>query len=174
MTADEYCAIGETAERTELIDGVVVMSPSPQPRHQQVVQRVFRQLDAYADAIGGMVFLDTDVRLASSHVYRPDVVAYAAGKLISIPDRLTSPPDLAIEVLSAGTAAYDLITKRDDYERFGVGEYWVVDPRTAAVRCWKRQGSRLVEVVPEGDSVASASLPGFVMDMRPIRAVAGE
>jgi len=174
MSADEYCALGETLDRTELIDGVVVMSPSPQPRHQQMVQRLFRQIDSFLDPIGGMTFLDTDVRLASSHVYRPDVVAYAAGRLAAIPDRLAIPPDLVVEVLSPATAAYDLITKRDDYERFGVGEYWVVDPRTATVRCWRRAGARLVEALPEGDRVLCAALPGFTLDLTPLRAAAGE
>ena len=42
--------------------------------------------------------------------------------------RIRGVPDLVVEILSAGSKPLDLITKRDDYDAFGVGEYWVVDP----------------------------------------------
>ena len=42
-------------------------------------------------------------------------------------------PDLAVELLSPGTRKTDEGTKRRVYERWGIGEYWVVDPELDAV-----------------------------------------
>ncbi len=171
MTADEYLALGETPERLELVDGVVVMSPSPTPRHQLVVRLVLRQLERYADTAPDLsLFPETDVCFDAQHVYRPDIVCYARGQLAKTPDRLRTPPDLIIEVLSPGTKAFDLTTKKDDYERFGVNEYWAIEPDGSRARCYRRQGSLFVEIPITGDTVESIALPGFVLDLKPIRA----
>src|SRR5207248_98420 len=115
MTADEYLALGETPERYELIDGVVVMSPSPFPDHSEIAIEITFQLKQFARS-GGKVrtFADTDVRLTSGKVYRPDVWVYRAERLASKVEHLTTPPDLAVEILSPSSKPLDLITKRDD------------------------------------------------------------
>lgn len=172
MTADEYLALGETEERYELIDGVVVMSPSPVPTHGEILSELVFQLKVYATRSGSIrVFPETDVRFGGGTVYKPDVCAYRSERLPPKVERLEVPPDLVIEILSAGSKAFDLITKRDDYERFGVGEYWAVDPTTAEVRCWQRNGPRLVEAPLDGDAVQSKALAGFSLDLVPIRRI---
>jgi Uma2 family endonuclease len=169
MTADEYLALGETRERYELIDGVVVMSPSPLPNHSEVILRITQQLLAFADRTQqARVFSEIDVRFSRDLVYRPDICVYRPDRLAPRPSRLEIPPDLIVEVLSGGTKPLDLITKRDDYERFGVNEYWAVDPVTARVHCWQRQGKVLLEKAVEGEALSSSALPGFVLDLRPI------
>jgi Uma2 family endonuclease len=174
MTADEYLALGETPERYELIDGVVVMSPSPLPDHSEIAIEITYQLTQFARSGGRLrTFADTDVRLTSGKVYRPDVCVYRAERLTGKVEHLTTPPDLAVEILSPGSKPLDLITKRDDYEAFGVGEYWVVDPADARVRVWRRSGVRLLEGAVDGDSVPCAALPGFVMEVGPIRRIVG-
>lgn len=87
------------------------------------------------------------------------------------PERLVLPADLVIEILSPGSTVMDLITKRDDYERFGVGEYWAVDPSDLRIRAWRREGSRLIESAIEGERVPSAALVGFVLDVAALRRV---
>lgn len=173
MTADEYLALGETAERYELIDGIVVMSPSPFPDHSELSSEIAGQLRDFAQQGGHIrVFPDTDVKLTSGKVYRPDISVYRSDRLKGKVRLLTSPPDLAIEILSPNSKALDLITKRDDYEQFGVGEYWIVDPADARVRCWRRQGVRLIESTQSADTVRCESLPGFSLDLAPLRAIA--
>ncbi len=173
MTADDYLALGETPERYELIDGVVVMSPSPNFRHQKIVLLLIRQLDAFAQRSGGELIPDIDIRLSPGLVYRPDLVYYGPGRLTGIPARLDTPPDLVIEVLSPGSKPLDLVTKKSDYERFGVGEYWVVDPATGDVRCWSRRGDAFVESRAAGDRLTSGVVSGLVLDLAPLRGVAG-
>lgn len=172
MSADEYLAIGEIPERTELVHGVVVMSPSPNLRHQKIVRRLLQQLTAFEDENPGVeVFQDTDVRFDDRLVYQPDVAVYRPGRVAPDATQLDVSPDLVIEVLSPGSKALDLVTKRGDYERGGVAEYWVLDPADASVRVWRREGGRLVESACGGDQVPSSAVPGFALDLRPIRRI---
>ncbi|MDX2148489.1 MAG: Uma2 family endonuclease [Planctomycetota bacterium] len=191
MSAHDFLALGETRERYELIDGVVVMSPSPVPLHSELVLEVLRQLFLFSVGRERLrVFSETDILLTSGDVYRPDLCIYLPGRVPPNTPLLDLPPDLVLEVASPSTKRLDYITKRDDYEAFGVGEYWIVDAiqpdggdqegrpsrpaparRTLSVRCWRRQNDRLVATTVEGDSLASVSLPGFVLDFAPLRAL---
>ncbi len=170
MTADEYLALGETPERYELIEGTVVMSPSPKPNHQELLVEILGQLRNWDRSNRAHRFFpDTDVRLDSGLVYRPDVSVYLRTRLPELPDRLATPPDLVIEILSPASKVIDLITKRDDYERFGVLEYWVVDPADLRVRAWSREQPHLVERAVSGDSVPSSALVGFALNIAELR-----
>lgn len=180
MTAEEFLALGETAERYELIDGVVIMSPSATPGHNELLLEIAVQLRGYADRTrAARVFIETDVRFRGDKVYCPDISVYRAERLTAKPARLEQPPDLIVEVLSPGTKALDLITKRDDYDAAGVAEYWAVDAAASGtgplLRCWQRQtgGGRLCEVPAEGDAFGSSAFAGLELDLRPLRAIAG-
>ncbi|MFG0284970.1 MAG: Uma2 family endonuclease, partial [Phycisphaerales bacterium JB039] len=104
MTADEYLALGETTDRYQLIDGVVMMSPSPSPAHQRLLAEILYQFESFARAGGDiLIFPDTDVRLDDQLVYRPDISIYRTQRLPRIPDRLRLAPDLVVEILSPGS-----------------------------------------------------------------------
>jgi Uma2 family endonuclease len=174
MTADEYLALGETPERYELIDGVVVMSPSPTPSHSEIINEIVYQLKAFARGPDApRVFADTDLRLAPNLVYRPDLAAYLAAHLPLHPTALSTPPDLAVEVLSPSNRGLDLVTKRRDYDRFGVGEYWIIDPEAGHIRALQRQapGAPFAEMLVTGPQLASTAIPGFVLELQPILAM---
>jgi Uma2 family endonuclease len=70
------------------------------------------------------------VRITGARGYLPDVAWYCEERGRPKPGNpyLTGPPDLAIEVLSDSTRAFDLVRKRADYAKVGVGELWLVDP----------------------------------------------
>ena len=88
--------------------------------------------------------------------------------------QVTDAPDLVVEVLSPGSEPMDFITKRDDYDRFGVGEYWVANPRDVTVRCWRRKGVKMLEVGVESDRIECESIPGLSVDLAKIRADLGD
>lgn len=75
-----------------------------------------------------------------------------------------------VEVLSPGGEARDVRTKRDDYERFGVGEYWIIDPRARSFLflCLTPQG-RYAQAAPSGDRFESGAVEGFVLDTAAVR-----
>lgn len=177
MGADDYLALGETLERYELVNGLVVRWPSPTPLHQQLIAAVLLQIGRAEDAGLPIIALpSTDVRFDATTVYCPDVLVYRAEELELTDEPLTSPPLLVVEVVSAWNRSFDLITKRDDYDRFGVMEYWMIDAEDGFFDRWARREGKFIEVPPgAGDGevgqerVGAVSLEGLVLDLQPIR-----
>jgi Uma2 family endonuclease len=119
----------------ELIDNVIYMSPSPVKVHQQVLQTIFRRLsEAIEDSgRGEIIIAPFDVYLDStSNAVQPDISVILQGNGgYSKPDgHFHGVPDIIVEILSPGNKEYDLVKKKELYERFGVKEYWIVDPQT--------------------------------------------
>ncbi|GMU83420.1 MAG: hypothetical protein AMXMBFR47_32900 [Planctomycetota bacterium] len=177
MTAEEFYELPDDGCRYELINGVVVMSPSPTPAHQKVAGEVFTQLHLFLrGAPIGHVFYEMDVLLnpgvrgEADLVCKPDVSFVRSDRPISSDQRLSLSPDLAVEVVSRGTRKRDTIQKRADYERFGVRGYWIVDPERDSVTFLRLIDGKFAEVDCPGDGYASEAVPGFVLDLRPVRA----
>jgi Uma2 family endonuclease len=74
-------------------------------------------------------------------------------------------PDLVVEILSPGTRKTDEVTKRKVYERFGVREYWIVDPELETIKIYRQTDEvfvRAAELSAEhADALATPLLPGF-------------
>jgi Uma2 family endonuclease len=80
--------------------------------------------------------------------------------------RLEGALDLVIEILSAGTVNYDRSVKRENYDRAGVGELWLIDPYgVAGTQFYQRRGDRLVEVAPVDGAITSLAVPGFKIEI---------
>ncbi len=176
MSATEYLALGETSDRYELVDGVIFMSPSPFPPHNEESFEVLGQLHAFSRQSRSVrVFAETDVVFSRALVYHPDIVVYRTDRLRrGRLSRLDTPPDMVIEILSASMKPYDLITKRGDYQRYGVGEYWAIDPDDCKVRCWRREPGDpgvFAESTGAGSTMPSAAVPGFCLDLVALRQV---
>jgi len=125
-------------ERWELIDGVpYAMSPAPVRRHQGISVELCRQFANYLlDKPCKVYDAPFDVRLSEQSsvsdnyidtVVQPDILVVCDESKLD--DRgCIGAPDLIIEILSQSTAAHDVKTKFDLYQRFGVKEYWIVYP----------------------------------------------
>lgn len=170
MTADEYLALEDDGSCYQLINGVVVMSPKPTFEHQDLAAFLLGKLRAYVAARKlGKVVPEVDVRFASDLVYAPDIVFYVTSRLPAKGAKLTSPPDLIVEFLSPATRSLDLQTKREDYEKFGVREYWAIDPDTLEAYFWRLAGAKFVEQKATQDQFTSAVIEGFVLDIAEVR-----
>lgn len=173
MTADEYLALGETDENYELIDGEVRMSPKPSRRHQKALCLIQAQFESFMRANPGFDYYpDVDIRFNAEHVFAPDMCCFRPGRLPPLDEVLTIAPDLVIEILSPANMAADLIKKRAAYARFGVPEYWVVDPTTGGVRCFRARDGEFEETLCTGASLTSEATPGFTLDLTPLRRLA--
>lgn len=160
MTAAEYLELPETNTPMQLIDGEVIVSPSPVPLYQHIVGRIFRLIAARADERGGTgFFAPIDVQLDEHNIVQPDVLYLAPEtQCIEGDKHLIGAPDLVVEVLSPGTAKEDKRTKFRLYERHGVREYWIVDPRDQLVEIWQGSENRfsLLDVYSPGETFESA------------------
>jgi Uma2 family endonuclease len=175
MSADEFLQIPDDGMFYELIDGVVVMSPSPTPEHQGALMEIALQIGQFLrDHPVGKVFPELDVHLGTGPtggdlVYRPEVIFVRTERVRKMRKKIFGPPDLVVEVISAGSRRFDAETKKSDYERFGVQEYWLIDPERESMTFYRLQFGRFVEVPPTGDTFASQAVPGFVLDLARVR-----
>jgi len=135
-TYDDYAALPDDGTRYEVIAGELIALSSPRTRHQMIVTEITMQLYIFARAsqLGTVLVAPTDVVLSPFDVVQPDVLFIAAEHAEIITEmNVQGPPDLCVEILSPGTSGRDLRQKRDLYARFGVREYWIVDPDTEHV-----------------------------------------
>jgi Uma2 family endonuclease len=131
----------------ELIDKTIYMSPSPISKHQLVLNKINNQLyNHFEKHNSGIIFIAPfDVYLDEhSNAVQPDiVVVLEENKNIIDPEgHIHGVPDLLVEVLSPGNKEFDLIKKKDLYERFGVKEYWIVDPDSKQALCYRLQNGK--------------------------------
>ena len=71
--------------------------------------------------------------------------------------------------MSQGSRRHDRITKKADYGRFGVLEYWLVDPDRDAMTFWRLRAGRYAEIEPKGNRLVSDAIPEFVLDLGKVR-----
>jgi len=138
LTVAEYLEIGEIElGYSELVEGRLLMSPSPAPDHNYAVSRLLVRLEGVLppgwEAIPD---IDVDLQLAPADapgtVRRPDLVVADAearqrirrgGGVLRASDLL-----LVVEVVSPGSTRTDYVAKRDEYADAGIPHYWIVDP----------------------------------------------
>jgi Uma2 family endonuclease len=121
----------EDGQRYEIIDGELVVTPSPTTIHQAISKRIGFQLMLQVEQEGhGIVFYaPVDVRLSDTRVVQPDLLVLRPGRRPFITKRAVEcAPDLIIEIGSPSTEERDRTTKQKLYASEGVGEYWLVDP----------------------------------------------
>ncbi len=168
-TREEMKHWPESNVRTELVDGELVVSPSPTPRHQHAVGKLFLALSAFVTArdLGSVLLGPLDVVLAPTVVYQPDILFVASERESIIGEgNLDAPPDLAIEVISEHNRSHDTSVKFQHYEQYGVKEYWMVDHRDQHIRVYVLADGKykLVGAFASGSKVVSTMLPGLELD----------
>jgi Uma2 family endonuclease len=117
----------------QLINNKIVISPSPKWKHQDIIQIIMVAIGNYLKKNrAGKVLSDVDVYLDEENVYRPDImlITNEQSHILSDDGYMHGSPALIIEVLSEGTQKYDRTEKKDIYEKYGVKEYWLIDPAT--------------------------------------------
>ena len=175
MTAEEYFQLEDDGFKYELVDGVIVMAPAPTPGHQGVAMEIISQIAWFLrDHPVGKLLHETDVQLGPERggaklVYRPEVVFFRKERVAGMKERLVGAPDLVVEVISPRSRRMDSETKKDDYERAGVHEYWMIDPQRQAMTFYRLDAGRFVESRPTGDRLASEAVPGFSLDLARVR-----
>jgi Uma2 family endonuclease len=79
ITAAEYLALPETTQPMELLNAIVIVSPSPTPRHQRITGNVHALLRSHARTNGGRAYI-APLSRASTGQARPSP-SMIAGRL---------------------------------------------------------------------------------------------
>ena len=124
----------------QVIEGDLVMSPSPNIYHQAFVGRIYSLLLRFLEKkpLGEVFVAPLDVFLGDINVYQPDVIFISNQRRSILTEHgLEGAPDLAVEVLSPGTARFDKGSKRKVYARTGVKELWLVEPEVRLIHVYQ-------------------------------------
>ena len=139
-TLEMVHALPDDGNRYELVDGELLVSPSPSLLHQRVLRGLYDALMPYVNSLGDheTLFAPTGITFTPQRELQPDllVLPFFDGRPVNrFADigRLL----LAVEVLSPSTARNDRSTKRVVYQQQSVPEYWLMDPDARLVERWR-------------------------------------
>ena len=167
-TYEDYLNMPE-GERYELLDGELILVASPNMAHQGNQARLGSRMFMFSEDndLGRVFFSSTDVVLSDdsgTDVVQPDILFISKEREDIITDaNVQGAPDLVVEILSPSTSRRDWKYKRELYARYGVKEYWIIDPanRIVTVMLLKEGVLEIGGAFVEGDTLVSAALEGF-------------
>jgi Uma2 family endonuclease len=132
----------------ELYNNTIYMSPAPDFSHQTISASLFRSISnhVFKNNLGVVLFSPVDIELDKKNVFQPDIIFISNSNLKKIikDDKIKGSPDLVIEILSPGkeNRKRDLEDKYKVYEKFGVKEYIVVDPKSKEIHQFVLEGKK--------------------------------
>ena len=174
LTFEEWQALPETNQLCEVVDGVLVMPPSPFGEHQWVSDEIIVKLRPYLEekGLGIAISAPYDVLISRSplRVRQPDILVVNAdltgitrpADLTGLP-HLVSPPLLVVEVLSPSNTPRDIEERLEDYRSIGVPECWLASfaTRTIQVLRLTSDASIIIATYGLGDVLRSEVVPEF-------------
>jgi Uma2 family endonuclease len=166
LTYDDYCLYPEDGKRREIVNGEMFAATSPGTIHQRVVIRVTCDLFEFVEkeGLGEVIIGPLDVVLSEFDVVVPDAVYVSKQRAAVLTEKnIQGAPDLIIEVISAATAIRDRTIKLKLYGKFGVQEYWIIDPNGPSAEIYRHRegGLELVAKLSAAEALSSPMLPGF-------------
>jgi Uma2 family endonuclease len=146
----------DDGKRYEIVEGNLLVTPSPTPLHQRISKRLQRQLEEYFEtrSIGEVFDAPVDVILTFHDVVAPDLVVVADPKQIT-KRGIEGIPLLVVEILSSSTRDRDRTVKASRYAEVGILHYWIVDPDVQRIECYRLQATTYTLLI---DSTSPARL----------------
>jgi Uma2 family endonuclease len=148
-TVDRVLALPDDGNRYEVVDGELLVTPSPTFHHQDAILALARRLDPFvrSSGVGYLSISPADIELDERTLVQPDLFVFElpGGRRPEL-WRDIRKILLAVEVLSASTAHADRQVKRRRYQRHGILEYWIVDLDSRLVERW-RPGDERPEII---------------------------
>ena len=169
FTATDLAQLPDDGKRYEILEGDLAVSPSPNRKHQNVI----RYLSAFfirveSHGYGRWYPAPFDVVFDTHNVTEPDLLFVRTERLHIITEaNVQGSPDLVVEVLSPSTRERDLGVKVHLYARFGVPEYWIVDPEveTLIIYHLTSDGYEVAGPFHCGETIHSNLFPNVSLDV---------
>jgi len=146
--------------RVEYLNGDIVMTPARSPHHQIIVTNLLLLMGQYAmnNGLGLVLPAPLDVVLAKeAQIAQPDLIFISKGRAPKLVTRaaITGAPDLVLEIISPSTARADRKIKPPLYAKYGVAEFWLVDPDDQSVEVFVLDGEtyRVAGIYLAGDII---------------------
>lgn len=171
MTLAEFRTLPDDGQRYELLKGELFVTPAPSGRHQRISTALVGHLWTFTTThqVGMLISAPVDLRFSPEDSVQPDIL-FIRRERLSIYDEhegVVGVPDLLIEILSPSNPEHDLVKEREMYSRYGVPEYWIVDPVAETIHVLTQQGEGLDlwQQFGGSDQLTSPMLPGLRLDL---------
>jgi len=168
LTYEQFLQMKDEDTHAEWVNGEVIVLLPPKRYHQEVLRFLAYLLEEYLQQhpLGEFLFASFELYLPRSNASRePDLFVVRNENLQHLEaDRFTGAPDVVVEVISDDSVHRDSVEKFLEYEREGVCEYWLIDPRPGrrAIHMFRLQEGSYVPVQPDENGWFNSSvLPGF-------------
>jgi Uma2 family endonuclease len=174
FTYRDYKSLPESeTKRYELLEGELVMVPSPTTYHQRISWNLERIIGDFMQKydLGFIYDAPLDVVFSQEDVAQPDILfIFKERSEIITEDNIRGAPDLIVEILSPATAERDRTYKRTLYARHGVKEYWIVDPDKQAIEVMTlgEAGFETVSVSKKEETLTSPLLKGLRLNLKEV------
>ena len=126
----------DTFDLTQTVNGKKYTPPSPYSAHQEAARNAYDELQDVVrkEKLGKMYFAPLDVYLDdAANIVQPDLFFIRTENLKIVQDFVRGVPDLVVEIISRGSYRMDNFTKKELYAKFGVKEYWLINPLTGYI-----------------------------------------
>lgn len=162
VTYEQFLALDGNPHR-EWVDGEVVPMVSVTLAHALITAFLFELLGAVirGPGLGDVLGDPFNVRLAKRG-RAPDVIVVLREHRHRYRETyLDGPPDIAIEVISPGSAATDRGDKFSEYEEAGIPEYWIIDPEEEVAEFYILDQQGHYQAAPADEWFASKVVPAL-------------
>ena len=156
-TVDDLETLPDDGLRYELLDGTLIVSPAPVPRHQRAIVRLVLLLSAACPADHEVFVAPLDWQPDRRTSLEPDLLVVRKDRIGE--KNITQTPAIVIEVLSPGTARIDKMLKFSRYQEGGIEQYWIVDPRVPSIEVYQLTDGAY-QLVAQGSGAAAVTVAG--------------
>lgn len=165
-TFEQFCERIPEGMKADLIDGVIRVASPDNIQHHEIDAWFLIVLTLFLKKrkIKGRVFgFRIAFRLDDENGPEPDL-AYVCPERVHLirKTHIKGPPDWALEIVSPSSVERDYDDKRNQFERFGVREYWIIDPLEERMTCYRLgKNGKYKEVRSRDGKMHSQVIPGF-------------
>ncbi len=173
FTYQDYFNLPNDGNRYEVINGELIMVAAPNTFHQKISWNLILAIGSFLKKkkIGQAFGAPTNVLLDEKNVVQPDILFILNEHSEIVKEKyVEGTPELMIEILSEGSAYRDLVDKKELYAKFGVKEYWIVDPMKQRVEILENKNGEfeLIQQITKTGKVKSKVLKGFEVELTEI------
>jgi len=170
LTYEDYITLPNDRNRYEILEGELIVTPSPTFKHQEVSRNLLLILHYHIkkNNLGKIVAAPMDVILEDTTVAQPDIIFISKEKYRFVTKRgIECAPDLLVEILSPSSKRYDRVSKMQIYGKHSVTWYWIVDPDSSTVEEYRIEKGNyvLAGTYQKSDTFAPELFPDLKIEL---------
>jgi Uma2 family endonuclease len=167
-TFEDFCLLVKDGQKADLIEGVIYMASPDGIESNRLSKWLLGVTDDYAmeKDLGECFMLRVAFRLDNKNAPEPDIGLVSKSRLHLVKKgHIAGPPDASFEIVSPESIERDYVKKRNQYEKFGVQEYWIIDPMQESLTVLRLNRRGKYQQVSAKDGIYySEVIEGFWLD----------